>query len=193
MKLLVGGMIAAAMLLSYRAGAQAGAGAGTGTGARGAPLPRPSDTAAATATLSDSGIVVRFPRSMSPDSITREMPASDLFGGYEWRVVLVSGERALLSALVIAPNDSLVLHRYTTIRAVYMAGDLRNCHRNDLVIECDRLARGLVRDVDGRVEIAVIDSNWLLMAMRAEHPVVRLVVKRNRETLWSADVPLSRH
>lgn len=148
---------------------------------------------AATATLSDSGIVVRFPRAMSPDSITREMPVTDLFGGYEWRVALVSGERALVTALVVAPNDSLVIHRYNTIRAVYMAGDLRNCHRSAIVIECDRLARGLVREVDGRVEIALIDSNWLLMAMESAHPVVRLVVKRNREILWTADVPLQRH
>jgi hypothetical protein len=160
--------------------------------ATGAAVP-PSDTAA-TATLSDSGIVVRFPRSMSPDSITREMPVQDLFSGYEWRVALVNGERAVVSALVVAPNDSLVIHRYATIRAVYMAGDLRSCHRtNDIVLECDRLTRGLVRDVDGRVEIAVVDNNWLVMAMQSPHPVVRLVVKRNRETLWSADVPLARN
>src|SRR5262249_36283185 len=141
----------------------------------------------ATATLSDSGIVVRFPRAMSPDSITREMPVLDLFSGYEWRVALINGESAVVSALVVAPNDSLVIHRYETIRSVYMAGDLRSCHKNnDVVLECDRLARGLVRDVNGRVEIAVIDVNWLLMAVRSEHPVVRLVVKRDREILWTA-------
>jgi len=146
--------------------------------------------ATATATLSDSGIVVRFPRSMSPDSITREMPVLDLFSGYEWRVALVSGDRALVSALVVAPNDSLVIHRYATIRSVYMAGDLRACQRNLTVIECNHLARGLVREVDGRIEIALIDNNWLVMAMQSPHPVVRLAVKRNRETLWSADIPL---
>jgi len=145
----------------------------------------------ATATLSDSGIVVRFPRSMSPDSITREMPVVELFSGYEWRGALVNGDRAVVSALVVAPNDSLVIHRYTSIRAIYMAGDLRSCHRtNDIVLECNRLARGLVRDVDGRVEIAVVDNTWLLMAMESAHPVVRLVVKRNRETLWAADIEL---
>ncbi len=146
----------------------------------------------ATATLSDSGIVVRFPRSMSPDSITRDMPVLDLFSGYEWRVVLVSGENALVSALVLAPNDSLLVHRFTSIAAIYMAGDLRSCHRNLIVIECDRLARGLVRDVDGRVEIALIDNNWLVMAMRSPNPVVRLVVKRNRDILWTQDIALAK-
>ena len=145
----------------------------------------------ATATLSDSGIVVRFPRAMSPDSITREMPVMDLFSGYEWRVALISGDRALVAALVVAPNDSLRLHRYATIRDVYMAGDLRSCRRNDLVLECDHRARGLVRDVDGRVEIAIIDNGWLLMATQSTRAVVRLVVKRDRETLWAADISLT--
>lgn len=144
----------------------------------------------ATATLSDSGLVVRFPRSMSPDSITREMPVMDLFSGYEWRVALMNGDRAVVTALVIAPNDSLRLHRYVSIKAAYMAGDLRSCHRSDLVLECNRLARGLVRDADGRVEIAISDATWLLMAMQSANPVVRLIVKRDREILWTADVPL---
>lgn len=143
-----------------------------------------------TATLSDSGIVVRFPRAMSPDSITREMPAMDLFSGYEWRVVLMNRDRSLVTVLVVPPNDSLRLHRYATIKDAYMAGDLRQCQRNDLVLECNRLARGLVRDVDGRVEIAIIDRNWLLVAMQMANPVVRLVVKCDREVLWSADLPL---
>jgi hypothetical protein len=147
----------------------------------------------ATATLSDSGIVVRFPRFVSPDSITREMPVLDLFSGYEWRVALVSSDRALVTALVVAPNDSLVIHRYATISAVYMAGDLRACQRDATVLSCNRLARGLVRDVNGRIEIALIDSNWLVMALQSPPPFVRLVVKRNREILWSADVPLARH
>ena len=181
MKMVVAVMLVGAMFASQQVGAQ------------GAPVTRAVDTAVATATLSDSGIVVRFPRSMSPDSITREMPVLDLFSGYEWRVVLVSGENALVSALVLAPNDSLVVHRFTSIAAIYMAGDLRSCHRNLIVIECDRLARGLVRDVDGRVEIALIDNNWLVMAMRSPNPVVRLVVKRNRDILWTQDIALIRH
>lgn len=146
----------------------------------------------ATATLSDSGIVVRFPRSMSPDSITEEMPVTDLFSGYEWRVALVTRSRVLVVALVVPPNDTLRLHRYATIKEVYMAGDLRSCQRNDLVLECNRLARGLVRDVNGRVEIAVNDPSWLLLALQSSEPVVRLVVKRDRQVLWSADLPLVR-
>lgn len=148
---------------------------------------------AATATLSDSGIVVRFPRFMSPDSITREMPVGDLFSGYEWRVVLLGREQALLTALVIPPNDSLVIHHYATIKAAYLAGDLRSCQRSDLVLDCDRPARGLVRDVNGRLEIGIVDSQWLTMALRSSTPMVRLVVKRARQILWSADVPLISH
>jgi hypothetical protein len=148
----------------------------------------------ASATLSDSGVVVRFPRFMSPDSITREMPVADLFSGYEWRVALLGHDAALLTALVVPPNDSLLIHRFGSIKEVYMAGDLRSCQRtNDLVISCSRLARGLVRDVDGSIEIAIIDSRWLLMAMQLDHPAVRLVVKRARQILWSADVPLVNH
>lgn len=148
---------------------------------------------AATATLSDSGIVVRFPRFMSPDSITREMPVGDLFSGYEWRVVLLGREQALLTALVIPPNDSLVIHHYATIKAAYLAGDLRSCQRSDLVLDCDRPARGLVRDVNGRLEIGIVDSRWLTMALQSSTPMVRLVVKRARQILWSADVPLISH
>jgi hypothetical protein len=147
----------------------------------------------ATATLSDSGIVVRFPRFVSPDSITREMPVSDLFSGYEWRVVLLGRDQALLTALVIPPNDSLVIHRYATIKAAYLAGDLRSCQRGDLVLECDRRARGLVRDVDGRLEIGIADSRWITLALQSSNPVVRLIVKRARQVLWTADIPLIFH
>lgn len=158
-----------------------------------APVVAQAGDSLATATLSDSGLTVRFPRFMSPDSITREMPVSDLFSGYEWRVILLGPDASLLSALVVAPNDSLVLHRYTSIKAVYDAGDLRQCHRSDLVLECDRLARGLVRDVGGRLEVGILDSRWLLMALQQEKPVVRLAVKRNRDILWTADIPLAVH
>ena len=146
----------------------------------------------ATATLSDSGIVVKFPRSMSPDSITREMTVGDLFSGYEWRVVLLGNDQALLAALVIPPNDSLVIHRYVTIKAAYLAGDLRSCQRADVVLQCDRPARGLVRDVNGRLEIGIVDSRWILMALQSPNPAVRLIVKRARETLWYADIAIAR-
>jgi hypothetical protein len=146
-----------------------------------------------TATLSDSGIVVRFPRAMSPDSITREMPVQDLFSGYEWRVALVSGGQAMLAALVLPPNDSLRMHYVATIRDLYMAGDLRQCQPSDLVLECARPARGLVRDVNGAVEIGIVDPRWLLAAIGSSRPVVRLVVKRAREVLWMRDIPLLIH
>ena len=136
---------------------------------------------------------MRFPRFVSPDSITREMPVMDLFSGYEWRIVLLGPNEALLTALVIPPNDNLLLHRYATIAEAYMAGDLRQCRRDDLVLACDRIARGFVRDVDGRIEVGILDSRWILMALQSSSPIVRLVVKRNREVLWAADIPLARH
>ncbi|MGH7592661.1 MAG: hypothetical protein ACRELE_02250, partial [Gemmatimonadales bacterium] len=55
-----------------------------------------SPDSVATASLSDSGIVVRFPRFVSPDLITREMTVGDLFSGYEWRVVLLGREQSLV-------------------------------------------------------------------------------------------------
>jgi hypothetical protein len=152
-----------------------------------------STDSSATATLSDSGIVVRFPRFVSPDSITREMPVGDLFSGYEWRVVLLGNDEALVSALVIPPNDSLVIHRYATIKAAYLAGDLRSCRRSDIVLECDRPTRGLVRDVNGRLEIGIVDGRWITMALQSFRPVVRLIVKRARVVLWTADTPLALH
>lgn len=141
----------------------------------------------------DSGITVRFPRAMSPDSITREMRVLDNFSGYEWRVILLDGDRAWLSALVVPPDDSLALHRYTTIKEAYFAGDLRQCSRDAEVLVCDRPARGLVRDVDGQVEISIVDGRWIAAVLQARAPLVRLLVKRNREDLWSEDFPLSSH
>lgn len=157
--------------------------------ARAAPAAAQADTGVK-AVLNDSGIVVRFPRAMSPDSITREMMVGDLFSGYEWRIVLMGPGQALLTALVLAPNDSLVLHHYSSIRDLYMAGDLRQCRRNDEVLECDRLARGLVRDAHGCIEVAIADSRWITMALAESDPVIRLVVKRNRQIVWRDDVPL---
>jgi hypothetical protein len=145
------------------------------------------------ATISDSGVTVRFPRTMSPDSITREMPVQDLFSGYEWRVALVGGTQTLLAALVLPPNDSLLMHRFRTIRELYMAGDLRQCRRGDLVLECERPARGLVRDAGGAVEIGIVDPRWIIEAIASTHPVIRLVVKRNREVLWTRDIALAGH
>jgi hypothetical protein len=159
------------------------------------PLAAQKADSSGSATLSDSGIVVRFPRFLSPDSISREMPVMDLFSGYEWRVVLLAPTQALLSALVLAPNDSLQIHRVRTIQEVYMHGDLRQCRRtdNDIVLTCDRQARGLVRDANGCVEIAILDPRWLLAAMEMSKPTVRLIVKRARDVLWTRDIPLVVH
>jgi hypothetical protein len=98
-----------------------------------------------------------------------------------------------VSALVIPPNDSLVLHWYATIAAAYMAGDLRSCQRSEIVLHCDRLARGLVRDTNGRLEIGIVDSRWITMALQSPSPRVRLIVKRARQVVWMADLPLVMH
>ncbi len=142
---------------------------------------------------SDSGIVVRFPRSMSPDSISREMRVADRFSGYEWRVIFMDGNRALLSALVVAPDDSLALHPIRTIADAYRLGDLRQCARDAEVLACDRPARGLVRDIDGQLEIGIMDSRWIAAALGARDPKMRLMVKRNREELWTEEYPLTGH
>ncbi len=144
----------------------------------------------ATVVLNDSGLVVRFPRSMSPDSITRDMLVPDHFSGYEWRVIFLDRNDALVTAFVIAPDDTLAIHRYRTIAQAYDAGSLRRCERNLQVLECDHLARGLVRDADGRLEIAILDPSWLSLAFNVGTPMVRLVVKRARDVLWAEDVPV---
>jgi hypothetical protein len=131
---------------------------------------------------------------MSPDLITQEAVVGDLFSGYEWRVVLLGPDHALLSALVIPPDETLAIHRYRSIAEAYLAGDLRTCERGDnVVLHCDRPARGLVRDVGGRLEIGLADSRWIAMALLSTKPMVRLVVKRNRIVLWMADLPLVTH
>jgi len=153
-------------------------------------VPIDSLQTAATAVLSDSGLVVVFPRSMSPDSISRDMTVSDLFSGYEWRVIFLRRNASLLAAFVIPPDDTLAIHRYHTIDQAFNAGSLRTCQRNLQVLECDRLARGLVRDADGRVEIAILDPSWLGLAFNIGTPMVRLVVKRAQQVLWAEDVPV---
>jgi len=145
------------------------------------------------ASWGDSGLVVRFPRSMSPDSISKEMRVGDRFSGYEWRVIFMDGDRALLSALVVSPDDSLELHQIKSIEAAYRLGDLRQCYRDQQVLACDRPARGVVRDVEGQIEIGIVDSRWLTAVLGAREPKVRLMVKRNREDLWSEEFPLKAH
>lgn len=146
----------------------------------------------AAAVWDSAGFVITFPRSVSPDSITREMQVSDNFSGYEWRVVLI-GDRgeALVTAFVIPPDESLALHRYRTIADAWRWGDLRRCERNDAVLACSRPARGFVRDARGRVEIAIRDATWLRFALQSRAPRILLVVKRDRQELWSTEFDLA--
>ncbi len=157
---------------------------------RPAAIPVDSLQTAATAVLSDSGLVVVFPRAMSPDSITQNAIVPDLFSGYEWRVIFLRPNTSLLAAFVIPPDDTLAIHHYGTIGQAYDAGSLRTCRRNLQVLDCDQLARGLVRDVDGRLEIAILDPDWLGLAFNVGTPMVRLVVKRAQQVLWAEDVPV---
>jgi hypothetical protein len=153
-------------------------------------VPLAAQDTTVSAVLGDSGIVVRFPRSVSPDSITREMMVGDLFSGYEWRIILMGEGQVLLTAFVIPPDDTLAIHRYGSIASAYLAGDLRTCQRDNVVLTCDQLARGLVRDVNGHLEVAILDTRWLALALRSTEPRLHLVVRRNREELWSREVPL---
>lgn len=153
-------------------------------------LPRRGvDTAAA---IRDSaGFVVRFPRAMSPDSVTIDMLVCDNFSGYEWRVALIgdSGD-ALLTAFVIPPDDTLGLRRYHTIAEAFRAGDLRRCRRSASVLECSVPARGFVRDAGGQIEIGIRDANWLRFALASRRPRILVVVKRDRQEVWSDEFPL---
>lgn len=145
---------------------------------------------AASATWDSTGITVVFPREFSPDRITIDTVVGDAFSGYEWRVILVGDRDVYVSALVIPPDAALTLRRVLTIEEAYRLGDLRRCARADLTLACSRPARGWVRDADGRVEIGIADFRWLSLAARSPNPTLRLVVRRARQELWSADVPL---
>lgn len=145
----------------------------------------------AMAVWDSAGFVVRFPRSVSPDSVTRDMPVSDNFSGYEWRVALIGDAgNALLTAFVIPPDDTLHLHRYHTIADAWRAGDLRRCERDNEVIACSRPARGFMRDAAGRIEIGIRDAAWLRFALQSQRPRLLLVVKRDRQEVWSAEFEL---
>jgi hypothetical protein len=146
----------------------------------------------ATVSWDARGITVRFPRFLSPDSITSETRVGDAFSGYEWRVILVGEPRAYLAALVIPPTDSLTIHKVSTIDEAYRLGDLRSCDRttSNLVLRCNRLAQGLVRDVEGRLEIGIVDGRWLQTALTAREPKVRLIVKVAKETIWEEEHPI---
>ena len=125
------------------------------------------------ARLSDSGIVVRFPRSMSPDSITREMPVMDLFSGYEWRVALINRDQALVTALVVAPNDSLRLHRYATIKDAYdsQAGRTLLQHARTILAQAERGIAGI-----GGLEPCIEFPGDL----RKGHPLGKIFPQRRR-------------
>ena len=45
------------------------------------------------------------------------------------------------------------------------------------------LAQGLVRDVDGRLEIAIVDTRWLQALMTSRTVRVHLLVKVAKETV----------
>lgn len=156
------------------------------------PEPPPTRLDSARVSWDARGITVRFPRFLSPDSITSETRVGDAFSGYEWRVILVGDQRAWLAALVIPPTDSLTIHKVATIDEAYRLGDLRSCDRttSNLVLRCNRLAQGLVRDVAGQLEIGIVDGRWLQTALTAREPKVRLVVKVAKETIWEEEHPI---
>ena len=94
-----------------------------------------------------------------------------------------------MAALVITPSDSLTLQHVPTIAEAYRVGDLRSCDRTtgNLVLRCNRLAQGLVRDVDGRLEIAIVDTRWLQALMTSRTVRVHLLVKVAKETVWEEE------
>lgn len=159
--------------------------------AQAAPVAAPATPATDTAiaTWNTQGLTIRFPRSVSPDSITYDTRVADAFSGFEWRVILITDQRPYMAALVITPSDSLTLAHVPTIAEAYRVGDLRSCDRTtgNLVLRCNRLAQGLVRDVDGRLEIAIVDTRWLQALMSSRSARVHLVVKVAKETVWEEE------
>jgi hypothetical protein len=163
-----------------------------------APVPATTEAAdsagpsplSAQVTWNAKGLSVLFPRHLSPDSITYESRVGDRFSGFEWRIILVSDRRAYLSALVIPPSDSLTIHRVESIAEAYRVGDLRSCDRTtaNLVLRCNRLAQGLVRDVGGRLEITIVDTRWMDAILTSRAPKLRLLVKVAQETVWEEEV-----
>lgn len=145
----------------------------------------------ASATWDSTGITVIFPREYSPDRISMDTVVGDAFSGYEWRVILVGEHEVYVAALVIPPDTNLVIRRVLTIADAYRLGDLRRCTRADITLACSRPARGWVRDADGRVEIGIGDFRWFSLAARSSNPKLRLVVRRARVELWSAEVPIT--
>ncbi len=154
-------------------------------------LVRPA-TDSAEASWNTRGLTIRFPRSVSPDSITYDTRVADAFSGFEWRVILITDQRPQMAVLVITPSDSLTLPRVPTIAEAYRIGDLRSCDRTtgNLVLRCNRLAQGLVRDVDGRLEIAIVDTRWLQALMTSRTARVHLLVKVAKETVWEEERPV---
>ncbi len=150
----------------------------------------PADSALAT--WNTKGLTIRFPRSVSPDSITYDTRVGDAFSGFEWRVILITDQRPYLAALVIAPSDSLTLQHVSTIAEAYRIGDLRSCDRTtgNLVLRCNRLAQGLVRDVNGQLEIVIVDSRWLQAMVTSRTARVHLLVKVAKETVWEEELPV---
>lgn len=136
------------------------------------------------------GVTVRFPRRVSPDSITRVQKVPDLFGSYEWRIILVAGKDVLLNAFIIPPTPDLMLQRYNSIADAYYAGYLRRCERAEITYNCTRLAAAAMRDVGGQMEITISDLRWLALISKAERPSLILVVKRGGEDLLYQEVPL---
>lgn len=154
------------------------------------PLQPPVDSAIAT--WNTRGLIIRFPRSVSPDSITYDTRVADAFSGFEWRLILITDQRPYMAALVITPSDSLTLQHVPTIAEAYRVGDLRSCDRTtgNLVLRCNRLAQGLVRDVEGQLEIAIVDTRWLQALMASRTARVHLLVKVAKETVWEEERPV---
>ncbi len=155
-----------------------------------APVPAAEVPEGAQVTWDSGGITIRFPRFLSPDSITFESRVGDRFSGFEWRIILVSDRRAYLAALVIPPTDSLTIHHVESIAEAYRLGDLRSCDRTtaNMVLRCNRLAQGLVRDVEGQLEIVIVDPRWIEALRTSRAPTLRLLVKIAQETVWEEEV-----
>jgi hypothetical protein len=132
---------------------------------------------------------------MAPVAIGLDTTVGDRFSGYEWRVVLERGASSWLVAFVIPPDPQhLTLRRFATNEDAVRAGGnrIRRCEPDLTTIRCGRTARGLVRLVNGQLELLVSESRWAIPAV-GDQVEVHMAVRRGGEELWSASHSIPPH
>ncbi len=123
----------------------------------------------AIAEVQSEGLVVVFPSEQRGDSGWGRIKVENRYAGYFWHVRVRVAGRWLAASLQVDPDSDLVLHAYSSLRAVIADGNLRSCRLNSHVITCADPIEGRAW-VDGdHVLVAITDKRWR-RALAAEHP-----------------------